>query len=213
MKRDIRVLIIDTCGWITAISVVVFFFTLWLFSYNQLEDPLKESWSITFAALSALATIGAAIIASSLFNDWKDQHNKTILSPEAITTYKKINKDIMKNAKYIHIVRKNINRPLKSDQGLKILKEFGKLLDTKSERIIDLKYFSTLADNEEINTLIYSYNSCLNNHLLYLDSLSSDSSTQLIDQNFLDMNDRFIKDSSQIQLDINKKLKDYILFK
>lgn len=78
MKRDIRVLIIDTCGWITTIGIVIFFFTLWLYSYNNIQEPLKESWSIAFNSLSALATIGAAIVAARLFNDWKEQHNKQV---------------------------------------------------------------------------------------------------------------------------------------
>ncbi|WDZ50157.1 hypothetical protein LF296_12585 [Acinetobacter vivianii] len=72
MKKDIRVLVIDTCGWITSISIVIFFFTLWLYSYNNIQEPLKESWSIAFNSLSALATIGAAIIAANLFTDWRD---------------------------------------------------------------------------------------------------------------------------------------------
>lgn len=78
MKNEIRSLLINTCGWIVTISVVVFFFTLWLFSYNDVEQSLKESWAITFSALSALTTIGAAVIAAYLFNDWKEQHNKQV---------------------------------------------------------------------------------------------------------------------------------------
>lgn len=75
MKNEIRSLLIDTCGWIATIIVVVFFFTLWLFSYNNVESTLKEAWSITFSALSALTTFGAAIVAAYLFNDWKEQES------------------------------------------------------------------------------------------------------------------------------------------
>nr|WP_254799144.1 hypothetical protein [Acinetobacter nosocomialis] len=50
-----------------------FFFTLWLYSYNQIDQPLKEAWSLTISMLSASATIGAAIIATILFNDWRHQ--------------------------------------------------------------------------------------------------------------------------------------------
>nr|EKW7309797.1 hypothetical protein [Acinetobacter baumannii]EMB4108976.1 hypothetical protein [Acinetobacter baumannii] len=68
----IKVLLIDTIGWITSICIIFFFFTLWLYSYNQIDNPLKEAWSLMVSILSALATIGAAIIAASLFNDWRD---------------------------------------------------------------------------------------------------------------------------------------------
>lgn len=73
MRNDIRIFLIDTCGWIISISIIVFFFTLWIFSYNSVDSSLKEAWSITFSALSALTTFGAAIIAAYLFNDWKEQ--------------------------------------------------------------------------------------------------------------------------------------------
>lgn len=55
------------------ISIIFFFFTYWLYSYNNIATPLKEAWSLTISMLSALATIGAAVIAASLFNDWKEQ--------------------------------------------------------------------------------------------------------------------------------------------
>ncbi|MDC4883547.1 hypothetical protein OHV83_17750, partial [Acinetobacter baumannii] len=73
MNQKIKGLLIDTCGWITSICIIFFFFTLWLYSYNKIDQPLKEAWSLTISMLSALATIGAAIIAATLFNDWKEQ--------------------------------------------------------------------------------------------------------------------------------------------
>ncbi|MBJ8481061.1 hypothetical protein I6M70_17015 [Acinetobacter pittii] len=77
MKAEIRTFVIDTCCWVVTISIIFFFFTLWLFSYNNIDEPLKESWSNTVSLLSALATIGAAIIASRLFQNWKTQHSFT----------------------------------------------------------------------------------------------------------------------------------------
>ncbi|MDC4912242.1 hypothetical protein OHW08_15095 [Acinetobacter baumannii] len=91
MNQKIKGLLIDTCGWITSICIIFFFFTLWLYSYNKIDQPLKEAWSLTISMLSALATIGAAIIAATLFNDWKEQEkynqknesiNKVIASAE-----------------------------------------------------------------------------------------------------------------------------------
>lgn len=77
MKAEIRTFVIDTCCWVVTISIIFFFFTLWLFSYNNIEAPLKESWSLTVGIISALATLGAAIIASRLFQNWKNQHSFT----------------------------------------------------------------------------------------------------------------------------------------
>jgi len=78
MNQKIKVLLIDTIGWITSICIIFFFFTLWLYSYNQIDNPLKEAWSLMVNILSALATIGAAIIAAKLYNDWRTQHNANL---------------------------------------------------------------------------------------------------------------------------------------
>ncbi|ELA8878893.1 hypothetical protein MW728_000500 [Acinetobacter baumannii] len=78
MKNEIREFIINVCGCITSIIVIFFFFTLWLFSYNQINDPLKEVWNTTISLSSALATIGAAIIGSKLYSDWRSQHNANL---------------------------------------------------------------------------------------------------------------------------------------
>ncbi|MFW1765930.1 hypothetical protein ACG9X2_10770 [Acinetobacter bereziniae] len=46
---------------------------------SDVKDALKEAWGSSIGFLSVLATLGAAYIASSLFNDWKDEqehHNK-----------------------------------------------------------------------------------------------------------------------------------------
>lgn len=211
MKKDIKIVLIDTCGWIGSLSVIVFFFTLLLYSHNNIQDPLKEAWSITFSSLSALATIGAAIIAANLFNDWKDQHNKTILAPEAIELYKLINSDLEISAEYITLIKKNINKNLQPSIAVEIFEKFGEFVEIRGKRTIDLIYFATLAKNEKIPKLIHEYVSCVDKQLNYLNPIMHRN--QIIDQNFLDKNNIFINELTKIQLEINKNLSDYILLK
>ncbi|MGK8800937.1 hypothetical protein [Acinetobacter seifertii] len=93
MNQKIKVLLIDTCGWIISICIIFFFFTLWLYSYNNVEYPLKEAWSLTISMLSALATIGAAIIAAMLFNDWRVSQtgvNRSELAKNTQTSFYKL---------------------------------------------------------------------------------------------------------------------------
>ncbi|WPP58236.1 hypothetical protein SOI76_12405 [Acinetobacter pittii] len=78
MKTELKTLLIDVCFWIISICIIFFFFILLLYSHNTIDNPLKEAWSLTIGILSALTTIGAAIIAAYLFNDWKVQHNKSM---------------------------------------------------------------------------------------------------------------------------------------
>lgn len=77
MKTEIRTFLIDTCFWVISISIIFFFFIIFLYSHNNINDPLKESFSLTISLFSALATLGAAIIAARLFQNWKTQHSFT----------------------------------------------------------------------------------------------------------------------------------------
>ncbi|MFW1841950.1 hypothetical protein ACG9YY_03130 [Acinetobacter pittii] len=77
MKTEIRTFLIDTCFWVISISIIFFFFIFFLYSHNNINDPLKESFSLTISLFSALATLGAAIIAARLFQNWKTQHSFT----------------------------------------------------------------------------------------------------------------------------------------
>lgn len=75
MNQKIKLLLINTCGTISYLIVIFFFVTFILFLHNDVEEALKEAWSVSVSFLSVLATLGAAIIAANLFNDWKvEQH-------------------------------------------------------------------------------------------------------------------------------------------
>ncbi|MFX7021130.1 hypothetical protein ABTI29_19855, partial [Acinetobacter baumannii] len=73
-------LLTNTIGSIIFISIIFFFFTYWLYLYNKIDSPLKETWTLTISMFSTLATIGAAIIAASLFSNWRDEHNHNLKS-------------------------------------------------------------------------------------------------------------------------------------
>lgn len=70
MNERIKSLIITICGTVTCLAVIFFFVTFVLFLHNDVEYALKEALSISVSFSSVLATLGAAIIAASLFNDW-----------------------------------------------------------------------------------------------------------------------------------------------
>lgn len=50
---------------------------------------VKDSLSIISGIFGGLATLGAALIAANLFNDWRDQHNKSVKNQFSIETYNK----------------------------------------------------------------------------------------------------------------------------
>ncbi|WP_434218980.1 hypothetical protein [Acinetobacter baumannii] len=175
------------------------------FYYQKIDISfIKDIFSIG-------ATLAAALIAVSLFNDWKEQHNKTILAPEAIEIYKLINADIKISAEYINLIKNNVNKNLQPLLAVEIFEKFGEFVEIREKRTVELMYFATLAKNEEIGGLIHEYASCVDKQLNYLNPIMR--SQQIIDQNFINNNNIFIKELTKIQLEINKKLSDYILLK
>lgn len=88
MNSDIKSLLIRVCGTISYLIVIFFFVTFILFLHNDVKDALKEAWSVSVSFLSVLATLGAAVIAAYLFNDWRIVQRaaaKAELSKQAIT--------------------------------------------------------------------------------------------------------------------------------
>jgi hypothetical protein len=76
MNADIKRTLIDTFGRISYLFVIFFFFIYIIFLHNDVPEALKEACSASLSFLSVLATLGAACIATRLYNDWKDEFNK-----------------------------------------------------------------------------------------------------------------------------------------
>lgn len=79
--------------------LIVGFLTLIVFGgsyYFILSDaqpstqPLKDALSITASFFGGFATLIAAYIASRMFNDWRDEHNNTTLSAEALRIFRSL---------------------------------------------------------------------------------------------------------------------------
>lgn len=77
-----------------AISLVISFgfllITFWIFyKYSWSAEAAKDALSTTGSYYGAAATLGAAIIAAYLFNDWRAQHNKTVEKDAALDVIEK----------------------------------------------------------------------------------------------------------------------------
>lgn len=60
------------------IPVFAFAYFLYVNTELKLNEVLDKSFGAAFGFFSGAATLAAAYIASRLFNDWKEQHNKEI---------------------------------------------------------------------------------------------------------------------------------------
>lgn len=73
--------------------VIVFVFliaTFLIFAYSS-ESALQDALSTTGSYFGAAATLGAAIIAAHLFNDWRSQHNKQVKNEFSLRVYHSFN--------------------------------------------------------------------------------------------------------------------------
>ncbi|WP_336040642.1 hypothetical protein [Acinetobacter calcoaceticus] len=75
MDPKLRRFLIYTCLWVFSSSTIFLIIIFIIFSIEGVQQPFKETLSISVSFLSAVATLGAAIIAARLFQTWKTQHS------------------------------------------------------------------------------------------------------------------------------------------
>ncbi|MDP7846557.1 hypothetical protein QWI42_11270, partial [Acinetobacter pittii] len=67
MNDKIFKLIIDISGWVATLTIIFFFSTLLLFSHNNINEPLKESWSLSINFFASIGTLSAVFVAIYAF--------------------------------------------------------------------------------------------------------------------------------------------------
>ena len=171
-------MVVDTFGWIACSIVIFFFFTLWLFSYNNIDEPLKDAWSISATVFAALTALGATIIAAYLFNDWRHQHNKTVEKEMAWIAIQKFDiadlhlsqfQDAFENFKYrcnfisempdeeFKNLDTELNRILKSISAVSL--DFASFLESvrKYSHVAENTYFDDIKEQVwQINSIIFN---------------------------------------------------------
>ncbi|MDC5448439.1 hypothetical protein OHW84_11060 [Acinetobacter baumannii] len=88
-----KLLIIQLCV-IVFILAILFFSVTWIIIHiQQAKESFKEAMDLTIGFLGPVSTIFAAVVATYLFNDWKEQHNKTVIANEAKIAFSLICKE------------------------------------------------------------------------------------------------------------------------
>ncbi|MBJ9425922.1 hypothetical protein [Acinetobacter seifertii] len=105
MKFELKNFLINICGWIIIISMSFFLVVFVIFSEDKVKQPFKETLTLTLSFLSALATIGAAIIAARIFQTWKTQHSYV----EQIKILAQMLENVSEIQKNLDGVRRNLN--------------------------------------------------------------------------------------------------------
>lgn len=183
-----------------------------LFEFKGSSNSLKDTWSIVSSLFSGGAALIAAYIASLLFNDWKEQHNKSILSNEAKIIFRKISESYLLLATY----NKSLDQMLGNFVAFSISnigKSIEPLVSFNQEIIVDLKYFEDLSSESKLNSMIKAYNNLVSQHVDYLDNYIHCPDNELISKDFVLSGKVFTSGLDSISQSIQSDLKEYILFK
>lgn len=169
-------ILINTFGTIPYLVVIFFTVTYILYAKTDVKDLFKESWTASLSFLSALSTLGAAYIASSLYTDWKKQTKYSAqlknISSIAVkfnkipTIIKAIHSDwsnaVVLNDRYNYIIGKN-NR---IDKSLEFnIPDFSVITDIikeLEEALILIKVYSLSANDYELDETINHFKYSLN---------------------------------------------------
>lgn len=164
--------------------IPIFSFAYYLYSQTDLKivEVLDKSFGVTAGLFGGAATLTAAYIASLLFNDWRDQHNKTVEKEMAWVVIQKFDAADLRlgqfqhnfeNFKYkcnflsempdneIQNLDKELNIILSSIKGVSL--ELSSFLESvrKYSLIAENAYFENITnDVREINLRIFN----LQNH-------------------------------------------------
>ncbi|WP_151829012.1 hypothetical protein [Acinetobacter radioresistens] len=214
MKKDIRVKIIDVFGAVSSLAVIFFFFTLWLFSYNSIDQPLKEAWTSTISFLSVLATLAAAYIAAHLFNDWREQNNHTIKAHQSnlvMESYRNLNnlsKEIVHKALLIKAMVINQMNSNSIDDEITVLQEYSrKHISAFDDLHLSVVSFSNSIENKnELLALLQNHEQ--DQHIIFeaINNISSNSGQKLLTKDLESAAEIAMKHSTAIFVVLIKKV-------
>jgi len=163
---------------------------------------IKDIYSMVF-------TIFATFIAVHLFNDWRVQHNKTVISNEAQRTLKIFN-DLSTSTADLDYVFFNINTPdyIKYSDVKKLKERVKDIFDSTEKALNHYIHFNALSENEDGLNLFIGMYSVLKDYKEFIYKSEHDYISNIvnIDSDFRDR----LNDANE---EIRKHLKTFIFVK
>lgn len=154
---------------IVGYAVALLTYCTFYFVLNKSDAYISAFGSI----LSAIATFSASFVAIYLFNDWKDQHNKTVLAHEAKEVHKKFNQFPLTIIEYFLVANDMTDMQNNSDE---LLASFEKVINSNQLLVVDLINFASLSKVNEIQDLIDALNQKISEQYEILHSVVTQTS-------------------------------------
>jgi len=154
--------LISTIFIATAFGCILLFAVIFWFYSNADSKTLillKDSLSTASGFFGGITTLIAAYIASRLFNDWKEQHNKQVLATEAKETFKLIHKerDLIHQLKFT-CEDISLNKSTKKISSYSLASDFeNNLLNLFNKNKHIMTSFCFLSQGQDIFGLMLNY--------------------------------------------------------
>lgn len=210
---DIKSLVSNVIATCILILLFLLAFTWIFFDFYNTSSSLKDSLSIVSSLFGGIATLAAAYIASKLFNDWKEQHNKQVDSDFIMKLYDCLFEMRQSSTNCVGFMRDFIAKKDDKPAFMDHLKEHNyrlcSLIDFSTLKLSDVAYVITVDDYNEkfLPQITYIANELHELHALYISFLQSDDPNtvkvtykgqerldlidQVLENSLVDLNDRF----------------------
>ena len=202
-----------TSFWVLSCVIAYSIGILLFWTIDNLFNKSADYISAFGSVLSAVSTFFAASVAIYLFNDWKEQHNKTILAGEAKLAFSLLHneRNILHDMKYF-LSNKFDQSPSElvnaNDSNLSHLP--SKLTDMINTNRSKLAEFVFLIEGSELYSDLNKYRESVT--LLNKDIAEWKSSFKTYNDVFEDYNS-LVSESLSLNFIILQDLKSYILYK
>lgn len=174
---------------------------------------IKDSFSTTAGFFGGIATLVAAYIASRLFNDWKVQHNKTVIGADARKAFKLLHdeRNFLNDLKW-HLDKISDNNEsvfftVNDEDIQKIVKQ---LVGLHNDNRFHLAEFVYLIESQDTYKIISEYRKSINNMVTNIDDWKKTVKNYKHVKSTYESN---LKDSLSINAQVLDSLTGFVLYK
>lgn len=173
----------------------------------------KDFISSFGSIIGGIGTFFAAFIAAYLFNDWKEQHNKTIIGGDARKAFTLLHNERNYLLDLQHKLKDQIGHSPKiyftvSDQ--KMVDLINNLVDVHNQNRFELAEFIFLIEDQDLRNEISNYRNAIKE---YLDDISDWKKNIQSYDNIYEEYKKHLKNCYDLNAIILNSLKKYILYK
>ncbi|MCH7312919.1 hypothetical protein [Acinetobacter sp. ANC 3882] len=220
MKKSVLGRAICITGFLVSLLLIFIFITFCLHWHDSNTKALIDSLSTVSGIFGGVATLAAAIIATSLYNNWVDEHNTTINSSKALSIFILVENFNLKISDYsnsacnVNKLNKSFNETHKSiyDEEISLLRDILGLKKIRNDIIVEVRAFTNLVEKSPKDLGVEEFRECFDNYFNFVTEDYIENGKKM-DENFISKTKEFKEQIAKELSNIQSKLKDFIIIK